>query len=395
MKPNVKKIFLVLFILLCIGAIGYGGYLIYDNIDKAPPQTERTTKPDDGQGASLRTRLVYLEDSGFELCVQDSALILIHKDVETKMDWTGSFRADTVQMNYADYNGDGQNELAIVITKENDGAITNELHILTVQINGTDVRYRDTSFVGNSVKWNGDIQLEAVQTADQRRVEIKWGDKAAYFRVPDKSEGGYYLFSQFNYGNSVFSLTPGSNEIQLQVELNAVFDGYKEPCVPGTLKAKLTHNGAQYIFTELHFTVAEAWGILPPLAENPTPFALKAHNSAPKVSTDRILTEIEFTLEGDSISRHDFSQSQSDEVYLTDIMVTEQFIKLVLPKVMSFNDILIKDYPPTVWLGGENGYYIQGRTELKEEDGSFCLYTYFAQPIGRSDFTKLVYHFGA
>lgn len=395
MNAKVKKVFVALFVLLCIGAIGYGGYTIYSGLNISPPEKETTTDPSANDPGILRVRIANLEESGFELFEENGALVLIHKGNETKFEWNGVFNAETVQMNFADYNNDGQNELAIVTTqtdKENQ-VVSNEVHILSVLENGTEITYRDTTVTSNSFRWNADIQLTAEQMANKKRVAITSNEKTTYVRTPAKEDGTYYNYESTAYGVSLFQLTPGSNEISATVELLAAFTDYPEKFVAGYIKSGLVYDGAQYIYKDSHFEPAEGMEVTVP-AGNPEPFKLLIQNKDPKISTGLKLTSVEFTLEAGYTNTHDFEESQSEERYLTDIILTESYIELRVPTNMGFNDAIVMNYPPVVWMGGDDGFYMQAGTTIITESNYIALRTEFDEKISRDDFKKLVYRFG-
>lgn len=396
MNEKAKKAFLIIFILLCIGAIGFGGYTIVTNLNTSPNVTEPPTKPSNDSAGVLRVRIVHLEDSGFELYEENGSLILIYKGKEHKFDWTGTFTEETVQMNYADYDGNGQNELAIVITRtEGDKAASDELHILTVLENGTDITYRDTNFSSNSFRWNAEAELSAQQVTSNKRVAVTLNEETAYFRAPAKEDGSYYLFEAVDYGVCRFELVAGTSEIKAEIEVNAVFTDYQQTCVPGKILSSLTYDGAQYIYTGLTLSLDPAWSILPPSASAPVPFTLRCQNYAPKISTGLLLGDIEFTLEAGKLNGRNFDLTHSDERYLSEIVLTESYIELAVTNSMSFNDAAVQDTPPIIWFGGEDGCYIQSTTEVRKEGDFYYLRTYFDEKIAQADFSTLHYRFGA
>lgn len=396
MNPKVKKVILIFFIVFCLGATGYGGYLIYLNLDTTPVSVEKTTNPVPEDPGVLRVQIASLPESDFQLYEESGALILIHKGKETRFDWKGIFTAEKVQMNFADYNGDGQNELAVVITTKNEGGQeSNELHILSLLENGAEINYRDTVIATNSFRWNREGEITAVQDESKRRIGVTIGAGTDYFRAPVTENGSYYIFQELTYDNGKFQLTPGTAEIQAEVPVTAVFADYKETCNPGVMRAKLVYRESQYLYTDLSFERDGDWAIMPPLEQNPSPFIVQSHNTDPRVSTGLIVSRLDMKLEAGDMARRDFHLSASDEIYLTDIVVTESYITLILPHTMSFNEALLQTNPPTVWLGGADGFYIQAHTEVSKVEETYYMRTYFSEKIGRNDFTELTYHFGA
>lgn len=395
MNPKLKKTFLIFFILLCIGAIVFGAYTLYSNLNTEPPLSAEPASEEDGDPGVLRIGIAALPESDFHLFEENGTLILIHRGKETKFDWKGTFTKETVQMNFADYDGDGQNELAIVITKTDEDKVTsNELHILSVLENGADVTYRDTWFSSNSFRWNSNAELSAQQAENQKRVVLTLNGQTVYLRTPAKEDGSYYTFETAGYGICRFHLTPGTNEINSTVEVVVSFTDYKEACIPGNITSKLTYDGTQYVYTDVAFTPAAEWSAPAPPAVDPAPFTIQVKNADPKISTGLMLNFINFTLKADDTDKRDFSAGHSDERYLTEILLTESYISLVLPKMMSFNSAQLAISPPVIQMGGDNGFYIQAKTEVIEEADSYHLRTYFDEKISRSDFTTLVYHFG-
>lgn len=397
MNKALKKSLIILFTLLCIGLICYGVYAIVNNVSTAPATNKTTTKEDDTNKVDTKILVASLPADDFNLFQMNDRLVLEHKGSSKTFEWIGYFTEKLTTMAYADYNGDGTKELAIVITQDGtNGKTTTQLHILSILENGGNVDYQDTSFSSNTIKRDVEIteNFDAVQGENKKRVQFMLGESPFFFQAPSLENGTYYNFLALSLGACSFEIKDG--KIISSVELSASFDGLTEEIVPGALKSTIAYSEGQYVYMDNTFEPAKGFAIAPPHTGEIEPYSILAKNNDPKSNTDMALNNITFTIDPANVANRNFDTGVSDERYLTSIEITDSYVRIALADNMKFDSFWIEQSKVLLWMGGEqNGYYIQKNSEITHENGFYYLTTYFDEKVPKNELKPIKYTYGS
>lgn len=399
MNKVAKKCITIFFVISCIALICYGVYAITSNIstvstgNKATEKSDKTEETSNDKGILIAS----LPEDDFTLYKKDDRLVLQHKGQSKIFEWTGYFTENLTKMAYADYNGDGKKEVAIVITQDGtNGKTTSQLHVLSVLETSDSIEYQDTSFVSNTIMRDVEIgeNFDAVQAENKKRVSFTLGETACYFQAPSKEDGTYYSFLAMSIGSCSFDISDG--KITSTIELSASFDGISEEVIPGNIRSNITFSDEQYQYSGNSFVPAKGFGISEPVVGSVPPYSVKATNADPKSSTDLALDNITFTIDPGNTANRNFDAGASDERYLSSIEITESFIRLALKDNMKFDSFWIENSQVLLWMGSEQeGYFIHRNSEITHEKGYYYLTTYFDEVIPRQNLKQIIYSYGA
>lgn len=385
MSQKARRSLYAFFIILCIAIICGGVYMLVNNT-KIKPDTvtqESTTAETKPQEVLIGSS----KEDDFSLYFYDGKLIMEHKGLRETFDWSVSASPDTIQFGTGDFDGDSVKE-AVVILSQTDKL--NELHILKPLVNGSNLDFNDAKFTVDSVNFNAQAEkgFNAVQLENLKRVKFTFGNQDFYFRAVSNSDGTYQKFQQLSLTGCNYKLQDG--KISVTVALGATFEG-KEPIEIGTITSELVYDKTQYIFKNPAFKANAEYSVNPPVA-NVKSFEYTFINNNVKTDTGLALSDIEFTLDFSSLNRN-FDTGTSEEKYLSYITVTEKYIKLAVSKRMSFDRLAAEPSVMTILVGGENGFFVQGKTEVKDGGDYYYLVTYFDEPVSKEQMTSLTYKF--
>lgn len=384
MSDKARRSLYAFFIILCLGVILGGVYLLVSNTKLAPDEKKETVT----ESASQKEDIVvgYSKEDDFELRLSEGKLSMYHKGLGKELDWTGEFSPENIQFGTGDFDGDTLKEAVVIFPT---GKNLTELHIVKPRINGVQLDFNDSKFTVDSINLNSYAEngFNAVQTDNQKRVKFTFNKQDFYFRALANDNGTYKKFVSLGLTGCSYKLTDG--KITVEASLGAMFENEKEAMNVGSITSELAYDKTQYVFKNAAFKADPAASISPP-ATNVKPFEVTFRNNDPKTNTGLVLSDIEFTLDM-AASQRSFDTGVSEEKYLSYITVTNKYIKLAVNDSMSFDRLATEASLMTIWVGGENGFYVQGKTQIVDGGDYYYLVTYFDEPVSKEQMTSLTY----
>lgn len=396
-KEKIKKAFTAIFAIVCIAVICYGVYVVVGNLNlhsKNKKETTTTTTAIRDEEVDKMNLLAELDaDVAISLHTDGKNVILTYDGQNNAFDWSGVLTKEHVSLAYEDYNGDGKKEIAVLIDQSETENATNQLHILSVKTIDKTYTYFETTLNPNSAKWNMELDFQAQQLENKKRVAFTINDNRYYFKAPMNASGQYYTFELMELGDARYQLEGAS--IAALVNLTAGFVDYNETVIPGQISAavRFSSEAQQYIYTDLAFVGSPQYSIAPPVGDVAS-WSVRAYNNDAKVSTGLKLSDLSFTLDLNAVENRDFDTGTTQEKYLSFIVVTESYVQVAVEKSMTFDSFWLENGGCTVWLGGQDGYYAQKETKLTADDKYNYMTTYFDEKMSRDAAFTVVYKFG-
>ena len=195
--------------------------------------------------------------------INPSGYILYQDEIGTYFDWPGlSPRRILPQLNYADFDGDGENELAVALyISSGTGVALMELHIVK-EIEGQNSwerEYADFALPGYGVDDWFTKPITAAQSDDRKTIQLSF-DHADYTIYLGEGEADFGPFREIDFGDIIYFEFYG-DRIKTKISLGLLFGNSAMPLYFADVQADVTFDGKSLALENYELKIYDEYSI--------------------------------------------------------------------------------------------------------------------------------------
>lgn len=429
MKKNVILIMLSVAIVLGLVLVVYyynNGYLEPETMPYSITTAEKTTtKKANSTGKKL---LAELKDEDFYLYLKGDVVLLVHDGQTNEFTgWSKLIDAEAPRMHYADFDGDGENELLIEAVSYVSTSTSQNVYLLYIlspkqQADGS-YHYDVVGATRDTWKqaFNESVKCEVNQlykdksrlqiTMDDSNKSISYNEKtgistsgfADYARALSNKYGEYYTVSEWEIGDGQFVID--KNKIGVDIAVSVKYEEEKSNTnhIAGHIHFELTLEGAQFRITpnSVYFDSADEFSVTDPRSVAKSNWSYQINNySGSRAGTENLIkwidAEFDLPKTGEE-TRISFSSMSSEMNRVSSVLITNKKIVLTAKDGYSFtlSNIYSGDYSVVMNSGAKDEYRINSTAEISKKDGLSVLTINLDKSYPREDIKTLAIKFGA
>ncbi|MBR4242100.1 MAG: hypothetical protein IKR97_07750 [Eubacterium sp.] len=379
------------------------------------------TKPAATEKNSNRVLLSSIEKEGFYLYKGSKGVLLKHGDNEfTYTNWSALIDAETPEMRWADFNGDGKKELLIkaVSEKMQDGSFIYEIYILTPTKTDSGEENFDVAYASRNT-WSSILDNHIVEEMRQlksckkiiqfamnakgksinydKETGIAKSGYVGYARALQNKNGEYMTVSKWNKGSGIYSVSK-DNKISISVDIDINYKNSDKVQRLGVIYFELflnEKNVFQVTEKSMVFKPSKEYKVSNPKKVAEVPWDYTENNSNTSSASNNIIQWIKYSTEyspDNYTQTKDFSSSLSDINKIKTIKLHDSYIELIAKKDCTFDGSSMKSGDYSVIINDKLD--ISYTCEIKTDEKSQKLIITFDKSYPQTEIKSITVNYG-